>query len=80
MYSQANDGDQEYGWALWEAHNMSTSDCSGSTIPEIIGSDVQVRSSGSWSYATSSNAGIYGNPIDCKSGTMNNNYYDWKVN
>ncbi|QMU53589.1 MAG: hypothetical protein GKS07_00870 [Nitrosopumilus sp.] len=74
-------GDQDYGWNVYEVIDTADpGDCSGTTVPEIISTDGQVRNSGSWSYATSSHASAFNStPLDCASGSWNNNYYNWDV-
>lgn len=73
-------GDLEIGWAIWEAFYFAAADCADTTIPEIITADVQVRNSGSWSYATSSHASAFSaTPLDCATGSWNTNYHDWDV-
>lgn len=73
-------GDLQIGWNIWEAHGFAAADCADTTVPEIISTDGQVRNSGSWSYATSSYASAFSaTPLDCASGSWNNNYYNWDV-
>lgn len=75
-------GDEQTGWVVWEAwyFDDTAGDCDDTTLLEIISTDTQVRNSGSWSYATSSYASAYSStPLDCASGSWNNNYYNWDV-
>ncbi len=75
-------GDQQYGWTIWEAHDFDESggDCNDTTLLEIVGADVQVRNSGTWSYATSSHASAWAaTPLDCATGSWNTNYHNWDV-
>ncbi len=76
---QSNDGDNWNGWAIWEEWNIHD-DCASISVPEIDGDEVKVRKSGTWHTATSTYADGYTGSINCYSGTMNNDYYDWTVN